>query len=637
MRYHFGTHNTHVTIEAPNLRRAIRIFRVGTPFPHTYSTAPIRTSMVLERGYDESVCLASKPGAVIEIHVAGPKGWEVVETIPPEAPSGEEDFRAVTALLAEGSGDSPVSGALVPVGALTGLGSLSRRDVETRELELRAMMGALEQQKHLLGQQVAELKAELKRRLEQVWLIELFLGSKEEVKVLREGAPASVEERISVRQRVLCMDEEIAVYDLFHNPERSGDFGIHDLAAFDQWLLDPAHLAEVCPWPKGLVALRVRRHNKDRDYGVMDIGSILTAVQEDEDNKMVYLLVRNGEQLYRLWIDITLWPRMFASADDVTVKPDDRGHVWPSDVDRQQARLKHYAAGLVALAGLLQRSTLFHPLPRADLNPFDARDVDAYFNLVRDDEPVAGLLGDGRAFEHVTWDSYTAWLRKQIAVGVRVVVTSNLRDRDRKDSAQDLAGRCGMWDSRYGANFNWPSMQVPYEVVEFDDTKTWGHGYSGAFMYLPSGGGRWDRESGEFVDRTKRVRFSFYTDEAIPVDFVSWRVLQQLISDRGQRAERNYSGLFQFAAKFYRRAKAEAEAERPFIDLVLGSAGVALTDEAERARCERLLRWWKLKVKVHRTVAVDEAKAFRMVLAAFKRGDDHANDPEHALMSRSAP
>ncbi len=76
-----------------------------------------------------------------------------------------------------------------------------------------------------------------------------------------------------------------------------------------------------------------------------------------------------------------------------------------------------------------------------------------------------------------------------------------------------------------------------------------------------------------------------------------------------------------------------AERERPFVDLVLTQAGVPLTDERERSRCERILRWWKLRTKEHRTLDTDEAKALRMVGAAFKRGDDHQNDPEFLLMN----
>jgi len=81
----------------------------------------------------------------------------------------------------------------------------------------------------------------------------------------------------------------------------------------------------------------------------------------------------------------------------------------------------------------------------------------------------------------------------------------------------------------------------------------------------------------------------------------------------------------------YIRLAEEAAHEKPFVDLVLTRAGVALDNERERARCERLVRWWKIKTKVHRTLADDEPKALRMILKAFVRGDDVEDDPEYRL------
>lgn len=55
--------------------------------------------------------------------------------------------------------------------------------------------------------------------------------------------------------------------------------------------------------------------------------------------------------------------------------------------------------------------------------------------------------------------------------------------------------------------------------------------------------------------------------------------------------------------------------------------------EDERARAERLLRWWKIKTKEHRGLKEDEAKALRMVSEAYRRGDDFDDDPERALFA----
>ena len=117
--------------------------------------------------------------------------------------------------------------------------------------------------------------------------------------------------------------------------------------------------------------------------------------------------------------------------------------------------------------------------------------------------------------------------------------------------------------------------------------------------------------------------------ESVPIDFISPRVLEHLIRDRGQREE--YGRFFKLAHRVFRLAHAQEQREAPFINLVLTQAGADPTDPAAQARCRRLVRWWKLKTKEHRELGTDEAKALRMVLAAFKRGDDVENDPEYRL------
>lgn len=62
-----GQTGERVKIEALSLKKAIRIFRVGTPFPHTYSSKRIRTTTPGRHGYEESVYLSSEPEGVIEV------------------------------------------------------------------------------------------------------------------------------------------------------------------------------------------------------------------------------------------------------------------------------------------------------------------------------------------------------------------------------------------------------------------------------------------------------------------------------------------------------------------------------------------------------------------------------------------
>lgn len=654
--WYFGEADPHgvgrpFEVKASSLARAVRLFRVGALFPHRYAKGRIASDGADEQGRSSTVYLSSAPDAYVPVHVQEKgKGRVEVARIPPV---GEDidprTLRMLGTALPEEAGAATTT-ALALAGSATGLQNARRTDLEVKTGELQAAMLALEQQKAALALQVTQIKAELKRRMEQIWIIELFLGCHEEVLVLREGEPAPMDTPIAVRQRVLCMDEEIAAWDWLQNPERIGEFSAQDLGAFDQWLLDPMHLHEVCPWPKAIVGFRVRRKTKDRPH-LQGLEGMFQKMEEEAADAMTYLLVRNGERLFRLWIDVNLFPRLFASAKDAEIAGSAE---WRSDRERAQERMKHQVAGLVAVQGLIERSELLHPLP-PDLNVFDPACADR-FALIRDDEEHKALADDTDELAHVTWHDVTAmrevprdpafgggterrsvvvrkgykrWLQEQIAAGIRVFYVGT-RWGGKGDT---LEGRTGV--RTVGS---WPRHGEVYVLDEYDaEHKGWGR--PGSFLYLP-GDEVWKRDEDGWavpVKREKRVRFRCYNSEVFPIDFVSWRVLEHLIRDRGQRE--HYGDFFRTAFDWWRIAKAQAERERPFVDLVLRRVGADLDDDAARARVERLVRWWKLKVKEHRTIDADDAKALRMIEQAWQRGEDWTDDPEarlYAAMRRSA-
>lgn len=619
--YYFGKRHGHdnFKVNATSLRVATRMFRAGKLFPEQ---------------------LAESSGEVT-VHVSTKTGWEEVARIPAR---GEDiDPRALLLVDAVAPDMEGATGttALAAAGEGTGIRTQGRTALEQKRADLDARLAALEVQKRAMEAVVSQIKAELTRRMEQVWLVELFIGSKEEVVVLREGAPAPADTMIHVRQRVLCMDEEIAVHDALKDPEKVDTFDITRVEDFDRWVsTNPAALKAICPWAKGVVGLRVRRRQRERESNnFAEAYDNATLASLDE---MTCLLVRNGENLYRLWIDVNLWPRMFASEADSAALID--GH--RGDQASVQQRLKHQIAGLIVVQGLVERSTLLHPLPREGLNIFDGSAADAFVTVRDDEEQLA--LGDGSPLTHVRWkdtyryvpdeadtarfgrpmtkpelasEGYATWLQKQIAPGVRVLYTG--RSYDGKDWDEKLESRTNVKSLRA-----WPKSGGVYTLTEYEKGR-------GVFLYLPLDGINGYDDEGDWGCRPRQRRVAFITRdyELVPVDFLSWRVLEHLIRDRSQRAD--YGDFFKIAFTYWRIAKKEAAHERPFIDLVLNRCGVDQDNEPERARCERLLRWWKLKVKEHRTLSTDDAKAMRMIEAAFLRGEDHDNDPETLLFKRT--
>lgn len=628
--------------QATTLAKAIRAFRVGALFPHQYSTTRVTTWQVGKDGWEEAVYLASEPGGHIPVHVLLKTGLTEVAQIPPEAEDLDAEFGS--ALLAaqvhlqigaETMGLGETTTALAPASAATGLQSTRRHELEARTLALQQKMGELALAKRELENQVALMQAEVARRMEQIWMIELFLGSNEEVKRLAEGKPAPESEPITVRQLVLCMDEELAVYDWFHNPDRIGEFDYHDLDDFDRWLVsDPEHLAAIFPHQKGIVGLRVRRKAKNRDdaYADMGIAGAFLKMQEEQLDSMTYLLVRNGENLYRLWVDVQLFPRLFAAEKDfaplhdlASVQPGRETLAAKMNQRDFEAKMKRYFAGLLVVQGLLERSDLFHPLPAPGISVFKPEDQ-KYFNLVRDGEENLMLADTSNPLAHLSWKSYRKWIGEQLAVGTRVLWMGRV-DQGWSDRKNPLLERTGM-----ASIASWPARSEVYTITEHRE-RTWS-GANWVFLYLPNDVVvKPDLEYyGSTVEpRKRRVSFSAYSDEVLPVDFMSWRVIEHLLRDRNSRVD--YGNFFVPAFNWWKSRKAELEREKPFVDLVLTQAGVDLGNEGERARAERLVRWWKMKTQEHRTLATDESKALRMVLQAFVRGDDHENDPERLLFT----
>lgn len=682
--YVFGKED-HWKIEALTLRRAVRMFRVGVMFPHRYSTARIATKFPGERGYEETRYLASEAGAKVSVRVyderhhevqktwgrGGSGGlmfripgvnsitegdprntepvmewiaeWVTVVEIEPEDP--ESEYRpdmlpaAVHAAADEMLGSSGT--ALTRRTHLTGLATKTRPEMATHTLELQRMQGelevqrqALEAQKRELMEKVTAMNAEMAKRMEQIWFIELFLGSKEEVKLLRDGEPAPADTLITVYQQVLCMDEEIAVWTWMQAPETIGSFDYENLEDFDDWLLlDPAHLDLVLPAKKGIRALRVRRNPKYReDFG--DIGVRFQHMEEEKLDEMVYLLVRNGERVYRLWVDVRAWPRFFPRVKEwdwmdehtfTEVSDGTRYDHGPRGSEEDKVKsAKTFLAGLVVVQGLVLRSDLFDPQPMAEarLDIFDPSDVETYFELVREDEGDAALT-DGSDLSRVTWPGYREWLKGRVMPGVRCFFV----EPKQYESLKDRVG----FDTVDG----WPEPLTPYAV---DKRNPWGvkdDTTAFSFLYQP-GDQIWVGESwgygGNQQRRQKRVRFNCRRSELWPAELISWRVVEHLIQDRSQR--RHYEGFFVVFSRWRKYYLEQRERERPFVDAVLQQVGFAdprLSPVAARARVERLLRWWKMKTKRHRPLGEDEDKAVRMVLKGYRRGEESGDDPERDL------
>lgn len=234
-----------------------------------------------------------------------------------------EEVKSLTARLGVGNHTALEDAS---AGSGRGLATLtSRRDVKAYE---RALVRARDKQLPDLFKAIREaneslatwmtaesmpLKA-LAGRLEdslagvkdRIFNVSLYAGLTEEIVQIADGAPAEITEKLRVFQRQAYADEECLL------SYETGGMSFSDIAAFDAWLARPDNRNRILPFPRCIVAMRVRRHEKKREwYG--RIFDLFINVELGELDKLTFLYIRNGERLYRLNCDLEFGELIFPS------------------------------------------------------------------------------------------------------------------------------------------------------------------------------------------------------------------------------------------------------------------------------------------------------------------------------------
>lgn len=250
---------------------------------------------------------------------------------------------------------------------------------------------------------------------DKIFTLEVYAGLQEKVKQIADGAPAPADTKITVRQSLLFMDEET----LFDFDQGGMDF--ERLEDFDEWVVKPESMARILPEQRGIVAFRVRRHEKD--YGIpTTLWQAWANAEKNMLNFETYLLIRNGERAYRIASSVDFQPRLIPLKDEFgnaftevetsrhnfkagKRDPDIVHRITPDHFDydehaeKLRDHLKQYNRVVVLLQGLLDRSECFHPHPPVNLA--EQENMINWLNLVRDEE---GALGAGSLSQ--TWEEY---------------------------------------------------------------------------------------------------------------------------------------------------------------------------------------------------------------------------------------
>jgi len=147
----------------------------------------------------------------------------------------------------------------------------------------------------------------------RVFNVSLYAGLSEEVVRVAKGAPADIGEKLRLMQRLLYMDEECLLN------YQHGGMKFKHIEEFDRWLAKPENVARIFHFPRSIVAFRVRREKVEHDDWDGTIEQIMVHFGEEELNKLTFLYIRNGQNIYRLNCDLEFDDLIFPGKDELNL------------------------------------------------------------------------------------------------------------------------------------------------------------------------------------------------------------------------------------------------------------------------------------------------------------------------------
>ena len=476
-----------------------------------------------------------------------------------------------------------------------------RSDLSVRQQAIKAFA---EEQAIILRKQAEELQAILAVAEEAVWTINLYLGQNEEIYRLAEGAPAPADTSITIRQLVLYMDEECAV------AAEAGGIDARAIEAFDEWLTaDPAHLAQVFPEPKGMVALKPRRKTKRYDDPWMDKAMA-------EANRKTYFLLRNGENLFRMWTSYEVGDQLIPKTNEFLAFFRERQHNWntgkdeyvqlkPGSADFMKAEKaaeshkRHYMRAALILQGLIDRTPVFQPLAWK-INVSDQVSYDEALQVILDADL---MLSDGR-------ERFADWFKRinsELAIGMRVVGSFNSWEHGLRQHEHE---------KHYGGNERITPRRAGYP--DSDQLYTLEEKREGGFaFFFARSGERW--VGYEAASYQKRAVCVVYSGDRFILNFDAATVEEMEFYLHSRLDRVDYTYLFPTLKLAIKLKREEEGLEAPFGLLLAGEIVKAHGVDAETAQSAvpELVQWWKFKNRTHRALTADDAKALRMIVAEF--------------------
>lgn len=482
----------------------------------------------------------------------------------------------------------------------TELVTTNEREVYNRETELEAKQFKIAKLERLLKRKkdafdvvLRDLNKQVTQVRRVIGIIELYLGIHEEIIQIREGENAPYGTQLTFRQLVLHMDEEVAIYE-------DGGLDFYNLDVFDDWMQD--NFKQIVPEEKCVTVVRPRRNIKNYTE------DSLTNSLMNDGNFTTYVVIRNGDNIYRLTNNQNIYPYLFPSTEgmeELSKKYEDAlERDYDYDIEKAENELLKYKRNILMLQGLMDRTEILHPLPKG-LNLFKYETHKDHLNFVYDG---TGLLQDGRP-------SYEDWLKE---------INSTLKRGDRfyfcgfdRNHGYERMAETGIipWNRSSDDPLPYylsPDKQV-YNIDRLEDQESRHYGKRVALVF------KWkpdetvyNPKTGKSTERKRSNTYYVYHHDDIIINYETVKIedIDYYLNDRINR--RYYLSMFPVLKGIKKQLLEEKKMEDEFAKLIESITGKS--DEEIREAIE----WWKRKVIMKRPLIKEDAKAVRMITKRLK-------------------
>lgn len=463
-----------------------------------------------------------------------------------------------------------------------------RADLEAKQNQVTLMKLMLERTENEMRQVLWKLDEQMKNVKKVISVIQLYLGIDEDIVQLTEGTPAHIETPLTFRQLVLHMDEEVAA-----THEDGIDF--HDMDKFDKWIRK--NFKKVMPEEKGVVVCRPRRFKKD--YGT----DPLTNARMNDGNFTTYVLIRNGNNLYRICNSQTIYPYLFPDENEMLKLHDKMDNDHGFDSEKAEDEILKYKRNVLMLQGLLDRTEILNPKPVGVnlLNPSTYGDM---VNFIYDG---TGIISDGKL-------PYTDWLKNinaKLGRGDRIYFLGFDHDDDRDDRMPES----GFYHNDNGIPYDLqPPTRTVYNILREEDSDRRYRDEEKRLVFnaMPDSGvykkGEWRSQP-----RQKKMTYYVYRDDDIILNYEKIKVedIDYYMADRVNR--RHYMKMMPILKGIKKQLLEEKRWEKNFKELLSTQIEHNLTKKRLDVIMDTAIEWWKQKVIIKRPLKSEDAKALRMI------------------------